>query len=112
MEWEVVETWPENPESQKGQRITLWVLEGLAEALTLQAGNGKLVKGFLLLFREIIPLEMTVRQGDWAERGKSGEGAPWWGKEAVWLPKDQQTIQVLHIRQSENPARDNDRILS
>lgn len=82
MDWEVVETWPESLESRKGQRVTLWGLECLAEVLTLQAGNGKLLKGFffllLLLFREIIPSEMTLRQGDWAERGKSGEGAPWW----------------------------------
>ena len=43
-----------------------------------QAGR-KLVKGFLLqLFGEIIiPLETTPRQGDQAERGKSGQGAVW-----------------------------------
>lgn len=58
MEWEVVETWPENPESQKGQRITLWVLEDLAEVLTLQAGNGKLVKG---VFVVVVQRNNTIR---------------------------------------------------
>lgn len=49
VDWEIVETWPESLESQKGQKVTPWGLECLAEALGLQAGNGKLLKGVFVV---------------------------------------------------------------